>query len=205
MIRIVLADDHVIVRAGFRALIEQESDLQIAAECGAADTAGELVRELRPDVLVLDLALPGGGLALLARLQESDPKQVVLVLSMHDKLPYVTEALQRGAAGYVTKAAASDELVAAMRAVAAGQRYLSSDLAKLTSATPPLAELTARGRDVFWRLASGQTPKQISIDLGISKQSVYVYRAALWAKFHVNSDLALHRRAVELGLISPYI
>ena len=103
MIRIVLADDHAIVRRGFRALIEQEPDLRIVAECGSADEARAAVRAHAPDVLALDLSMPGGGLALVPELRATVPELKLLVLSMHDREPYIGEALRRGVHGYVTK------------------------------------------------------------------------------------------------------
>ena len=124
MIRIVLADDHAIVRTDFRALIEQESDLSIVAECNSADTARAAVREHAPDVLAFDIAMPGG-LSLVPVLRASTPELRLLCLSMHDQEPYISEALRRGVHGYVTKGAATDELVAAVRAVCDGDVYLS--------------------------------------------------------------------------------
>src|SRR5690606_32729495 len=120
--------DHAIVRAGFRALIEQEAGFEIVAECATLAETRVAVQLEHPDVLVLDLSLPGGGLALVPELRESLPDMAILVLSMHDREPWISEALRRGVAGYVTKGAASDELVAALHAVASGQPYLSCDL-----------------------------------------------------------------------------
>ena len=203
MIRIVMADDHAIVRAGFRALIEQEPEFQIAAECGGIDSARRLVFELRPDVLVLDLSLPdGGGLALVPELREALPEMAILVLSMHDREPYISEALRRGVTGYVTKGAASDELIVALQAVAAGHGYLSSDLQRpLAPASVRLESLSERENDVFLRLARGQTCKQIALDLGISDKTVYLHRASLRAKLGMKNDLELHQLALELGLL----
>lgn len=200
MIRIVLADDHAIVRAGFRALIDEETDLRIVAECGDTDDARRLVHASRPDVLVLDLSLPGGGLTLLPELRAALPELAILVLSMHDGEPYVSGALERGASGYVTKASATDELVPALRAVAAGGGWLSHDLQRPALPWPGLEGLGARKRDVFERLALGDTPKRIALDLGISQTTVYLHRASLYATLGVRNDWELRQRAMELGL-----
>ncbi|HZH44115.1 MAG TPA: response regulator transcription factor [Lysobacter sp.] len=203
MIRIVMADDHAIVRTGFRALIEQEAEFRIAAECGDIGSARRLVREFRPDVLVLDLSLPGGGLTLVPELRDALPDMAILVLSMHETEPYISEALRRGAAGYVTKGAAADELVSALRAVAAGRCYLSSDLQRPSAPPLGLESLSEREREIFRRLAAGQTPKQISLDLGIADKTVYLHRTSLRAKLGVQNDLELHRLALERGLLQP--
>lgn len=200
MIRIVMADDHAIVRTGFRALIEDEPGFCILAECDTAEAAHETAIRLQPDVLVLDLSLPGGGLNLIPALRECLPDMAILVLSMHDGEPWVSEALSRGVSGYVTKGAAHRELFEALRAVAAGHPYLSHDLHN----PPPLRgleALTERERDVFLRLARGQTPKQIALEQGISDKTVYLHRASLRAKLNVKSDLELHRLALGLGLL----
>jgi len=202
MIRIVLADDHAIVRTGFRALIEEEPDLAIVAECGNVDEARAAVRTHAPDVLALDISMPGGGLTLVAELAASDPHPRLLVLSMHDREPYPTEALRRGAHGYVTKAAATDELAMALREICAGRLYLSRDIAQVKPATESTAGmLSEREHAVFLRLARGMTPKQIAFDLGISIKTVYLHRSMLRSKLGVRNDLELHRVAVAQGLL----
>ena len=126
----------------------------------------------------------------------------LLVLSMHDREPYISEALRRGVHGYVTKGAATDELVTAVRAVCAGQLYLSSDIvAARPGAVHPQESLSEREREVFLMLARGATPKQIASDLGISDKTVYLHRAAVRTKIGARSDLDLHRIAIERGLL----
>lgn len=202
MIRIVLADDHAIVRTGFRALIEEESDLAIVAECSNVDEARAAVQTHAPDVLALDISMPGGGLTLVAELAVSVPCLKLLVLSMHDREPYPTEALRRGAHGYVTKAAATDELATALREICVGRLYLSRDIAQVKPAMEPAAGmLSEREREVFLQLARGMTPKQIALDLGISIKTVYLHRSMLRSKLGVRNDLELHRMAVAQGLL----
>lgn len=202
MIRIVMADDHAIVRAGFRALIEQEAGFRIVAECATLAETRMAVQLEHPDVLVLDLSLPGGGLALVPELRESLPGMAILVLSMHDREPWISEAVRRGVTGYVTKGAASDELVAALHAVAGGQPYFSSDLKRPVSPREGLEALSEREQEVFLRLARGETPKQAAIDMGISVKTVYLHRASLRQKLRVSSDLELNRLALERGLLA---
>lgn len=204
MIRIALADDHAIVREGFRALIERESDMEIVAECSSGVEAEMAVTQTRPDVLVLDLSMRGGsGLEALPRLRARFPHLRVLVMSMHESEPYVSEALGRGAQGYVTKAAAPEELAIGIRALMAGQRFLSADLAlrKPGAAAQGFGKLSAREREVFVLLARGRSSKQVASDLGISIKTAYVHRAKVLAKLVARSDHDLYRIALENGML----
>ena len=204
MIRIALADDHAIVREGFRALIEREPDMTIVAECSSGVEAEMVVAQTRPDVLVLDLSMRGGsGLDVLPGLHAHFPELRVLIMSMHESEPYISEALGRGAQGYVSKAAAPEELTIGIRALMAGQRYLSADLAlrKPASLVQGIAKLSAREREVFGLLARGRLPKQVATDLGISIKTAYVRRANLLAKLGVRSDRDLYRLALDGGLL----
>lgn len=207
MYRIVLVDDHAIVREGFKHLIEREPDLDVVAECRSAEEALETVIAAAPDLVALDLSLPdGGGLPLIEHLRSAVPATRVVVLSMHDSEPYVSEALRRGAHGYVTKGAAPEELVAGLRAVLQGERFLSSDLAQPRAQAgqgdpAPLRRLTLRERDVFLLLARGLTAKQAAAELGIGQKTIYIHRASLMAKLDTSSELELFRLAVTHGLI----
>jgi two-component system uhpT operon response regulator UhpA len=201
MIRIVMADDHAIVRAGFRSLIEDEPGFRIVAECGDTDDTRRACATLRPDVLVLDLSLPGGGgLALLPELRSALPQMAVLVLSMHDDNAYVAEALRRGANGYVTKGTAHRELPDALQAVMRGETWLSSDVRGLTNPSV-IAGLSKREYEVFLRLARGESVKQIALDFGISDKTLYQHRESIRNKLGVRDDLGLHRIALERGLL----
>lgn len=200
---IVMADDHAIVRAGFRALIEQAGGYRIVAECSDTLEARDALARHAPDLLVLDISLPGGGLELLAGIDASAPGCPVLILSMHDSAPFVTRALQLGALGFVSKAAAAEELLSAMDAVLRGERYLSSDLRGLLrgTATEELSLLSERERDVFLQLARGSTPKQVALELGISVKTVYLHRASIREKLALRSDLQLHQLAAARGFV----
>jgi DNA-binding NarL/FixJ family response regulator len=200
---IVMADDHAIVRAGFRALIEQAARYQIVAECSDADGARAAVAQHRPDLLVLDISLPGGGLNFLPEVRASHPDCRVLILSMHDNPPFVSRALQLGALGYVSKGAASEELISALAAIQQGQAYISADLRtrQRPGQAQGLALLSEREREVFLQLARGATPKQTALELGISVKTVYLHRASIREKLAVRSDLQLHQLALERGVV----
>ncbi len=206
---IVLVDDHAIVREGFKRLIEMENDFEVIAECRNADDAVEAVTRGRPDLVVLDLSLPdGSGLPLIEHLLSVTPLARIVVLSMHDSEPYVTEALRRGAIGYVTKGAGPEELVAGLRTVMGGECFLSSDLRERRARRPsgaldPISRLTVREREVFLLLAAGLTPKQVAARLGIGQKTVYIHRASLMGKLGAGSELDLYRMATERGLLPP--
>ncbi len=204
MYRIALIDDHAIVREGFRALIEREDDLAIVAEWGGIKEARRHLAGCRPDLVVLDLSLPdGGGLSLLPDLQDAVQDLRVIVLSMHDSEPYVAEAMARGAHGYVSKGAAATELVVAIRAVLAGNSYLSSDVSARhrRRVTSSQVELSAREHEVLALLAEGKVPKQIANELGIGVKTAYVHRSHVLEKLGVRSDVELYRTAVARGLL----
>jgi DNA-binding NarL/FixJ family response regulator len=207
MPRIVLVDDHAIVREGFKRLIELEPDLDVVAEAKNADEAVDAVTQHLPDLVAVDLSLPdGSGLPLIEHLGSISPDMKIVVLSMHDGEPYVSEALRRGARGYVTKGVAPEELVVAVRAVLAGEQYLSSDLRERRSGRSsvdldPFNRLTAREREVFLLLAAGRAPKQVAAELGIGQKTIYIHRAAVMNKLNAGSELDLYRMAQERGLI----
>lgn len=204
MYRIILVDDHAIVREGFRALIEREPDLSIIAECESLFDMEAALATLEPDLLVLDLSLAdGGGLARMPALRRTCPGLRILVLSMHDGEPYISEALARGADGYVSKGSAADELVNAIRTTLAGDVYISSDLEQaLPNARGDLlARLSARERDVFMLLVRGRAPKQIAAELGIGVKTAYVHRSSVMEKLGVRNEVELYRTAVESGIL----
>ncbi|HEU4671236.1 MAG TPA: response regulator transcription factor [Dyella sp.] len=207
MYSIVLVDDHAIVREGFKRLIEMEPDLEVVAECRCADDAVDAINRTSPDLVALDLSLPdGSGLPLIEHLLSVSPASRIVVLSMHDGEPYVSEALRRGASGYVTKGVAPEELVAGLRAVMDGECYLSSDLRQRRAERPsealdPIQRLTAREREVFLLLAAGRAPKQVAAELGIGQKTVYIHRASLMGKLGAGSELDLYRMASERGLL----
>ena len=207
MYSIVLVDDHAIVREGFKRLIGMEPDLEVIAECRNADDAVEAIAQHQPDLVALDLSLPdGSGLPLIEHLLSVAADTRIVVLSMHDGEPYVSEALRRGASGYVTKGVAPEELVAGLRAVMQGEQFLSSDLRQRRAERPgealdPFGRLTAREREVFLLLAAGKAPKQVAAALGVGQKTIYIHRASLMGKLGAGSELDLYRMASERGLL----
>ena len=202
MIRTLLVDDHAIVRTGFRALLEREADIAIVAECADLGDARRMLERDAVDVLVLDISLRGdSGLAALPDLRARRPAMKILMLSMHEAPVYVGEAIAKGADGYITKTAAPEELIAGIRAVHAGRRYLSTDVANARVRSAPVDLLSARERDVFMALARGRVPKQIAVELGLAIKTVYVHRANTLAKLGARNDRDLYRIALENGLV----
>lgn len=216
MTTIVLADDHHIVRQGLRALLEAEPDFHLIGEAGDGLEAARLVGQLQPDVLVLDLMLPGvSGLEVTRQVQKLSPRTHVLILSMHANEAYVLEALRNGAAGYILKDSSAADLALAVREAAAGRRYLSPPLSERAieayiekaKAAPldPYETLTTREREVLHLAAEGHANAEIAARLSISSRTAETHRAHLMHKLglHNQTDLiryALRRRIVPADI-----
>jgi two-component system response regulator NreC len=214
-ITIVLADDHRVVREGLRALLEAEADLNVIGDAGDGLSAIRLVNRLKPDVLLLDLMMPGlNGQEVTRQVRKSSPKTRVIVLSMHSSEPYVMEVLRNGAAGYVLKDASYTDLIRAIREVMAGWRYLSPPLSELAieayqeKAKAAVLDrydmLTTREREVLQLAAEGHPNNDIAHRLGISPRTAETHRANLMRKLHLrtHTDLikyAIGRRIVPVG------
>lgn len=212
MIAIVLAEDHVIVREGFRAILEAEADMRVVGEAGTGQEAVEQVVRLQPDVLVVDLMLPGlNGLEVTWQVCKQRPETQVVVLSMHDSEPYVLEALRNGAAAYVLKNSGGAELKKAVREVVAGRRYLGPPLgdraieAYLRKGEPltedPYETLTRREREVFQLTVEGHTSREVGERLHISPRTVEKHRNNLMAKLGLHSQAELIQFAAKRGLL----
>ena len=209
---IVLADDHPIVRQGLRSVLEAEPDLQVIGEAGDGLQTMQLVEGLRPQVLVLDVLMPGlSGLEVARQVRQRAPETRVIVLSMHANEAYVLEALRHGAAAYVLKETSSTELVQAVRAVVAGRRYLSPPLSERAlaayvdraEATPlDLYEtLTTREREVLHLAAEGCSNSEIATRLSISPRTAETHRTNLMRKLGLHSQTELVRYALRRGII----
>ncbi|PKO12629.1 MAG: DNA-binding response regulator [Chloroflexi bacterium HGW-Chloroflexi-10] len=209
-IRIVLADDHNIVREGFRLVLEAQPDFQVVGEASAGIEAIRMVEMLRPDVLVLDLMMPGiNGMEVIRQVRALTK---VVILSMHNNEAYVLESLRNGAHGYVLKDATTKELIQAVIAASQGQRYLSAPFAeraievysRLTDnlETDPLNLITNREREVMILVAQGNSSPQIGEMLGISPRTVEVHRANLMRKLNFRSQTDLIRFAIKHGLLT---
>ena len=209
-IRILIADDHGVVAEGLKHLVEAEADMQVIALVGDGREAVQQARDSQPDVVLMDLSMPelngaDATRAILAR----DPKCRVIVLSMYAQREYVRRALKAGAAGYVVKRSAAKEVVEAIRAVHAGQRYLSPRVADVVledysddKADDPLARLSAREREVLQLLAEGRTGAEIAQRLSLSQKTVETYRARLVEKLGIRDLAGLVRFAIQRGLVS---
>ena len=212
-LRVVLADDHPVVREGVRALLTSEPDLEVVGQAERGEEVPALVEELQPDVVVLDLMMPGrGGLDVARELARRWPKTHVLVLSMHDNEAYVLEALRSGASGYALKQAQPVELVRAVREVGAGRRFLSPPLSERAieayarregQSADPYDALTPREREVLRLVAEGHTNAAIGEQLFISPRTVETHRAHVMKKLALRSHAELVRYAVRRGLVAP--
>jgi len=214
MTTIVLADDHPVVRRGLRALLEAVPDFRVTGETGDGLEVVRLVEELRPQVLVLDLMMPGvGGLEVARQVNLRFPTTKVVILFMHANEAYVLEALRNGASAYVLKDAGGGELLQAVRSVVAGSRYLSAPLSERAIADyvekaksaplDPVGELTTREREVLGLAAEGQSTGDIAARLGISPRTAETHRANLMRKLGLHNQTALVRFAIRQGILPP--
>jgi len=204
---IVLADDHRLVRTALRALLEDEGGMEIVAEAGNIGETVRKVRAYKPNVLLLDLNMPGGsGLEAIPQLRKVSPGTAILVLTMEGEPELAHATMRSGAHGFVPKEAADIELINAVQAVANGHRYLDPELgARIAAATPPVSGppdgLTERELEVFLLLVSGYTNSEIADELGIAERTVESHRAHLQHKLHLTSRADLVAYAHEHGLV----
>ncbi len=212
-IRVLLADDHTLVRAGIRGLLQGLERVEVVGEAGDGQEALRLAETLRPDIVLLDIGMPGlNGLEVAGRLATVDPPVRVIILSMHISEEYVLRALRAGCAGYLLKGSAVAELEVAIRAVARGETYLSPAVSKHVvddyvtrtgGAADPLDALTPRQREILQLAAEGHSSKEIAERLGISYRTVEAHRAQLMERLGVHDLAGLVRFAVRVGLIRP--
>jgi DNA-binding NarL/FixJ family response regulator len=212
-IRVLVADDHTIVRTGIRHVLEGEPGFDVVGEASSGTEAFELAVKLRPDVVVLDISMPAeSGLQVAARLRAVSMPPRVLILSMHDNPEYVIESVRAGAHGYLLKDTAATELRSAVRAVCRGESYFSSPVASQLSAavrgeheTRPasLEQLTGREREVLEGIARGRTNKEIAAELGISYRTVETHRESLMKKLQIRTVAELTRFALGVGIVEP--
>jgi two-component system response regulator NreC len=205
-IRIVLADDHTVVRSGLRMLLDSEADFEVVAEAGEVESVRRYVRGHRPAVLVLDLNMPGGSsLEAIPALRAESPGTQIVVLTMQEEPAFARRALGAGALGYVLKEAADDELVQAVRAAADGETYLTPRLgARLASEPPPGRpdDLSEREMEVLRLIALGHTNAEIAEQLFLSVRTVETHRAHIQQKLSLASRAELVRYALDRGLMN---
>lgn len=205
-VRIVLADDHTVVRSGLRMLLDSESDFEVVAEASDVEGARRYVRGHHPAVLVLDLNMPGGSsLEAIPMIRKDSPETQIVILTMQDEPAFARHALSAGAIGYVLKEAADDELVEAIRRAAAGERYLNPRLGARLAAEPvpgPPDDLSEREVDVLRLIALGHTNAEIAEQLYLSVRTVETHRAHIQQKLRLTTRAELVQYALRRALIS---
>jgi two-component system response regulator NreC len=210
MIRVLLADDHVLVREGLRALLAKEADIHVVAEAGDGREAIRVARETRPDVAAMDLSMPLlNGVEAARQMAAWDRPPGVILLTVHAEDRYVLEAIRAGVRGYVLKKQAAADLVRAIREVSGGGVYLSPGISAavveaVRSPQAPLEEpLTTREREVLQLVAEGKTTKEIAVLLGVSVKTADAHRTRLMQKLDIHDIAGLTRYAIRHGIIQP--
>ena len=205
---IVLVDDHAVVRAGVRRLLEQEHLFEVIGEAESGEKAYQIFGELKPDVMVMDLSMPGmGGLEGIRRILMRYEKAKILVLSMHEDLSFANQALKLGAKGYLTKNTLADDLVKSIETVTQGDVFLSDEIAKkmamqsISGNQDPVDELSAREFEIFRLLAEGLDIDAIASTLNISSKTVSNYQTMIKQKLDINTPIELIRYAIKVGVI----
>jgi two-component system, NarL family, invasion response regulator UvrY len=209
MIRVLLVDDHAVVRTGFRLLLQSQPDINVVAEAQSGEAACQMYAELTPDVVVMDLGMPGmGGLEALRRIRARDSTARVLALSAHDDPMHARRALREGALGFLSKRSAPEALIEAIASLAAGRRYLDPNLAQklalaeIEGATrSPIEQLSEREFEVFIRLAGGATVQKIADDLKLSASTIGTHLYNIKQKLGVVNQSELTLLAIRHGLI----
>jgi DNA-binding NarL/FixJ family response regulator len=207
-IHILLADDHAVVRQGFKMILAAQPDMEIVGEAGNGREALDLAGQLQPDVIVMDVAMPElNGIEATRRIADLSPRSRVLALSMHKDSVYVREILRAGARGYLLKDSIASDLLAAVRAIARGEGYLSPGVSDAVlndyrrHVTDPIDLLTSREREVLQMIAEGKTNKDIATVLNLSVYTVDAHRGRIMEKLNVHSVTDLVRFAVRCGLV----
>lgn len=208
-IRVLLVDDHAVVRAGYRMLLEQ-AGMDVIAEADSGENACRLYAELQPDVVIMDLSLPGiSGLEAVRRIVARDAKARILVFSMHDDPVFIDQAVNAGARGYITKRSAAEVMVEALRTIAGGKVYIEPGLAqelafrKIREKDSPFAALTTREFEICTLLAQGRNTSEIAKRLSISYKTVANYSTQIKGKLGVGTTAELARLAIRYNIIQP--
>lgn len=209
LIRVMLVDDHAVVRAGYRMLLKHSSDIEVIAEAENGEVACRYYAEKLPDVVVMDLSLPGiGGLEAIRRIVARDVHARILVFSMHEDTIFVEQALQAGARGYMTKSGAPEALIDAVRILSAGKTYLDKNIAerlafqKMRGKDTPFSGLSTREFEIFCLLAEGESTSEIAKRLSLSYKTVANYSTQIKNKLEVNSIAEIARLAIRHHIVS---
>ena len=207
-VTIILVDDHAVVRAGVRRLLEQETLFEVIGEAESGEKAYKIFGELKPDVMVMDISMPGmGGLESIRRILMRHERARILVLSMHEDLSFANQALKLGAKGYLIKNTLGDDLVKSIQMVARGEIFLSDEIAKkmamqsISGTEDPIDELSAREFEIFRLLAEGLEIDAIAATLNISSKTVSNYQTMIKQKLNINTAVELIRYAIKTGVI----
>lgn len=209
-ITVMLVDDHAVVRAGYRLLLSQTENIEVVCEADRGEGACQYYPEVNPDVIVMDLTLPGiGGLAAVRRILSRDPSAKVLIFSIHDELVYVIRALEAGARGYITKSCAPEVLIEAVVKIAGGETFVEADIAqKLAVQTvtrnernDALNSLSAREFDIFCLLARGYTTREVAEELRLGYKTVANYTTLIKSKLEVSTTAEMAHLALRYGVL----
>jgi two-component system, NarL family, invasion response regulator UvrY len=209
LIRVMLTDDHAVVRSGLSRLLEQNEGIRIVGEAESGEQAYQTYPEINPDVLVMDMSMPGmGGLEAMRRILNRWPQARVIMFSMHENATFAIQSMTAGAKGYVAKSGHAEDLVKAVKEVAQGRNFLSADMAQkvalqsLTGGDNPAQKLTSREFEVFRLLAEGKLVDEIATSLNIGHKTVANYQTSLKQKLGIQSPVDLVRLALKYGVIS---
>lgn len=211
MIKVLVVDDHELVRTGITRLVSDVKGINVIGEAKSGEEAIQLARELIPDVVLMDVKMPGiGGLEATRKLKRIDPDIKVLIVTVHDEDPFPSRLLQAGASGYLTKGADAEEMVQAIRAVYTGQRYISPNIAQQLALKhlsneeqSPFDSLSDRELQVMLMITHGQTVQEISEKLCLSPKTINSYRYRMFEKFNIKTDVELTHLALRHGLLDP--
>lgn len=207
-VKVVLVDDHTVVRSGLRRLLESHKSIEIVAEADTGEMAYQIYGEVSPDVVLMDISMPGmGGLEAAKRILQRYPQAKIVIFSMHEAVSFAAQALKAGVKGYVTKTGVADDLLQAVLDVSKGRTFLSQDVAQkvalqtLIGDSNPLQQLTSREFEVFRLLAEGKRVEEVADMLKISQKTVANYYTLIKQKLSVNSPVEMVRLAMKHGLI----
>ena len=211
MIRVLLVDDHDLVRMGIKRLISDAAGIQVVGEAATGEEGIELAKKLHPDVILMDMKMPGmGGLEATKRILRSNPEAKILAVTVYGDEPYPSLVLQAGAMGYMTKGASADEMIQAIRIINAGRRYISPEVAQQLALKHlnqdqegPFDGLSERELQVMIMITSGQDVQEIAEQLCLSPKTVNSYRYRLFEKLGIDNDVEMTHLAIKHGLIQP--
>jgi two-component system invasion response regulator UvrY len=210
LIKVLIADDHPVVRLGLRQILADTNDILVGGEAGSAQEVLRLVRDERWDIVLLDISLPGGnGIALIGEIRKERPETRVLILTAHPEEQYAVRAIKAGAAGFLNKESAPDRLTEALKKIAEGGRYVSAELAETLASLvageaggQPHERLSDREFEIMKLLASGKTVSQVALELSLSVKTISTHRTRILRKMNMKTNAELTSYAVRQGLVS---